>query len=141
MISYCIKVLQNYAVFTGRARRAEYWYFALATCLLQLVVVMVMVVLGVVALTEGDATLLLLIPILSVVTNLLYLAVLIPTIAVGVRRMHDVDMSGWFLLVPFYNLYLAVQPGTVGPNRFGPDPIGGGVPVPVPIVAPAPAVE
>ena len=50
------------------------------------------------------------------------LAVLIPGIAVGVRRMHDVDKSGWFLLIPFYNLYLAVTEGTQGANRFGPDP-------------------
>jgi uncharacterized membrane protein YhaH (DUF805 family) len=51
--------------------------------------------------------------------------VLLPSIAVGVRRMHDVNKSGWYLLIPFYNLYLAVTAGTVGPNEYGEDPFGG----------------
>lgn len=50
------------------------------------------------------------------------LGVLIPAIAVGVRRMHDVGKSGWFLLIPIYNLVLAVTEGEVGENQYGPDP-------------------
>jgi uncharacterized membrane protein YhaH (DUF805 family) len=50
------------------------------------------------------------------------LGVLIPSIAVGVRRMHDVGKSGWFLLIPIYNLILAVREGESGPNKYGPDP-------------------
>ena len=49
---------------------------------------------------------------------------MLPSIAVGVRRMHDVDKSGWFILIPIYNLILAVTPGVVGPNEYGHDPKG-----------------
>jgi uncharacterized membrane protein YhaH (DUF805 family) len=47
---------------------------------------------------------------------------LIPAIAVSVRRVHDHDKSGWFILIPIYNLILYCMEGTRGPNRFGPDP-------------------
>jgi uncharacterized membrane protein YhaH (DUF805 family) len=40
----------------------------------------------------------------------------------AVRRMHDCNKSGWFILVPIYNIILALKPGTIGQNRFGPDP-------------------
>ena len=49
-------------------------------------------------------------------------ALLIPSLAVAVRRMHDVGKSGWFLLVPIYNLILALTEGTKGENEYGPDP-------------------
>jgi uncharacterized membrane protein YhaH (DUF805 family) len=42
--------------------------------------------------------------------------------SVATRRMHDVGKSGWFLLIPIYNLILACSPGTKGDNKFGPDP-------------------
>jgi len=47
------------------------------------------------------------------------IALLIPSIAVSVRRMHDVDKSGWFILIPIYSFILTVTPSTVGPNGFG----------------------
>lgn len=49
-------------------------------------------------------------------------ALLMPLLGVGIRRMHDLDKSGWFSLIPIYNLVLASTDGTKGPNRFGPDP-------------------
>ena len=55
------------------------------------------------------------------------LAVLLPAIAVAVRRMHDTDHSGWWILVPFVNFVFAVTEGTNGPNRFGADPKTGSV--------------
>jgi uncharacterized membrane protein YhaH (DUF805 family) len=50
------------------------------------------------------------------------LAVLLPSIAVGVRRMHDVGKSGWFLLIPIYNFILACTDGVQGDNEYGTDP-------------------
>ena len=50
------------------------------------------------------------------------LATLIPFIAVSVRRMHDVNKSGWFLLIPIYSLIIAITDGTKGDNKYGPDP-------------------
>lgn len=54
--------------------------------------------------------------------NIYSLAVLLPAIGVGVRRMHDVGKSGWFILIPIYNLILAATEGDKGPNEYGEDP-------------------
>ena len=61
-------------------------------------------------------------PSLAMLSGIYNLAVLIPAIAVGVRRMHYVGKSGWFLLIPIYNLVLAVTEGEKGPNQYGKDP-------------------
>lgn len=50
------------------------------------------------------------------------LAVLIPGIAVAIRRMHDVGKSGWYILIPIYNLILACTDGDKGQNEYGADP-------------------
>ena len=98
-ISTCFK---KYATFTGRATRSEYWYFALFTIIVQLLANAI----GIAAGSEA-------------IIWLVYLVFFIPSIAVAVRRMHDVDKSGWFQLVPIYNIILAVTAGTAGANRFG----------------------
>lgn len=106
-MNYYIEVLKKYAVFEGRARRSEYWYFVLFNTLISL---------GLTILDESAG-------LYGFGTNTFYsLAVLVPSIAVGVRRMHDVGKSGWFLLIPIYNLILAVTEGEKGPNEYGPDP-------------------
>ena len=58
----------------------------------------------------------------GLLSGIYQLAVVIPTIAVGIRRMHDADHSGWWLLVPIVNLVFAVSEGTRGQNSYGPDP-------------------
>ena len=60
----------------------------------------------------------------GLVSILLNLAFFLPTLAVLWRRMHDAGKSGWFGLIPIYNLILACQDGSKGENRFGPDPKG-----------------
>jgi uncharacterized membrane protein YhaH (DUF805 family) len=100
-MNYYLKVLQNYATFSGRARRSEFWYFFLFNFIIGFV---------------GGLTKM---PIISTIYTLL---VLIPGIAVGVRRMHDVGKSGWFLLIPIYNLILACTDGINGDNEYGADP-------------------
>jgi uncharacterized membrane protein YhaH (DUF805 family) len=59
---------------------------------------------------------------LGIVGTLYSLAVILPAIAVGVRRMHDNGKSGWFLLIPIYNFILLVSNGDQGPNEYGDDP-------------------
>jgi len=108
-MNYYLKVLQNYATFGGRARRAEYWWFVLVN-------VIISIVLGFVG---GMMR-------VTFLSNIYSLVVLLPSIAVGIRRMHDVGKSGWFLLIPIYNLILAVTAGNAGPNEFGPDPKAAG---------------
>lgn len=107
-MNYYLTVLKKYAEFNGRARRSEYWYFVLFNMLIAFG-------LGFIAGATG-----------SMFINYLYLlyclAVLIPGLAVAIRRMHDVNKSGWFILIPIYNLILACTPGTAGPNQYGSDP-------------------
>ncbi len=111
MINYVMQVFRKYAVFEGRASRSEYWYFVLFNFLVRIVLIIIGGVIG------DDME------ILSVVY---VLATIVPTIAVGVRRMHDVGKSGWFFLIPFYNFILAVADSEYGPNRFGLNPHGEG---------------
>lgn len=100
-------VFGNYANFNGRARRKEYWMFFLANVLISFILGFI---LGLIS------------PGLVLIGNLYSLAVLVPSIAVAVRRMHDIDKEWWYMLIPFYNVYLACQEGTQGPNQYGADP-------------------
>lgn len=104
-MNWYIAVLKKYAVFSGRARREEYWMFFLFN-------VIISFILGII---EGIAG-------ISMVSTIYSLAVLLPGIAVGVRRMHDVGKNGWFLLIPIYSLILAVTEGNKGDNQYGADP-------------------
>ena len=105
-MNWYIEVLKKYAVFSGRARRKEYWMFFLINIIISFVLGFVEGLLG------GQ----------GIIGNIYSLAVLIPGIAVGVRRMHDADHSGWWLLFPIVNFVFAVTEGTRGDNRFGSDP-------------------
>ncbi len=116
-----MKVLkENYANFNGRARRSEYWYFTLVN-------VIVMVVFNILAGVLGgiSGTLASIIGIVGLVYNL---AVLVPSIAVGIRRLHDTGKAGWMMflgLVPianFYLLYLLTIDSDAGDNEYGPNP-------------------
>lgn len=113
-MKWYIDVLKKYAVFHGRARRKEYWMFMLITTTVAVVLGMIEGVIGIAPETDD-----------SVLAAFYQVVTLVPTIAVGVRRMHDTDHSGWWLLFPFVNLVLAVREGQRGPNRFGSDPING----------------
>lgn len=104
-------VLSKYAVFTGRAVRPEYWWFFLANVILSIILTFVdRAILG--------------FPLLGPIASL---GLLLPGIGVSVRRLHDIDKSGWWLLIGLIPIVGAiilivwlVQTGTAGPNRFGP---------------------
>lgn len=107
----------NYTNFSSRSSRSEYWWPQLAFFLVGIVI-------GVLSVIVGET-------IGNVLIGLFYLVILIPAIAVSVRRLHDKDKSGWWILIGLvpivgglYLLYLYVTPGTEGPNRFGPNPLG-----------------
>jgi len=103
-----ITCLKKYATFQGRARRKEYWFFILFSMLLGIGAAIVDAFLF-----DGTR---------HIFYGIIRLGIFIPSIAVTIRRMHDVDKSGWFCLIPIYNLILCCTEGTRGGNRFGPDP-------------------
>lgn len=121
-------VLSKYVDFTGRARRSEYWWFVLFFMIGNLVLGMVdSFLFGTTVVTDTSVSASTDTPILS---GIFGLAMLLPSIAVGVRRLHDIDKSGWWLLVSFIPLIGAIvlivwfaTGGTRGPNRFGADPL------------------
>jgi len=104
-MEWYLKVLKQYADFDGRARRKEYWMFFLFNIIVSILVGIIAGVIG-----------------LPLLGNLYTLAILVPSIAVGVRRVHDTGHSGWFLLIPLYNLYLVCIEGDQGANSYGQDP-------------------
>lgn len=121
--------LKRYADFQGRSRRLEYWMFALFIFLVAIAWSIVFAILGGLSGYESGTGIGTLPLVWIVVAVLAYLAILIPSIAVQVRRFHDRDMSGWFVLLNFIPyvgglivFVFMVLPGTVGENRFGPDP-------------------
>lgn len=110
-MNYYLNAIKNkYAQFSGRARRAEFWQFALINALIN-------IVLNVAARVTGAG-------IIAVIGSLYALAVLVPGLAVGVRRMHDINKDWWYILIPFYNIYLWAIEGEKGTNQYGPDPKG-----------------
>jgi uncharacterized membrane protein YhaH (DUF805 family) len=131
-IEYYILAFQKYAQFSGRSTRNEYWWFYLVTFA--------------VSVLAGRLDSILSIPFLSI-SNIYFLAIIIPTLSVSVRRLHDVDKSGWLILLPllpiaFFLLppsiilaifvliiiiwlfILTIRDSTPGANKYGPNPKG-----------------
>lgn len=143
MLEWMIMPLKRYAEFSGRSRRMEYWSYTLLN-------VVIIVVLFAIRFASGGfaefaaagqsgnpfAVYGVMFSGVGMLLAVWWLATFIPTIAVGVRRLHDRDMSGWWYLgymianfIPLVNvianlafLVLMFLEGTKGPNRFGPDP-------------------
>ena len=97
---YFLNAFIKYATFEGRARRKEYWYFVLFSFIINFLLALFFVPLSLIS----------------------QLALLLPNIAVSVRRMHDVGKSGWYILIPVYNLILFFTNGDEGQNDYGSDP-------------------
>lgn len=125
-MQWYLKALKQYADFGGRARRTEFWMFVLVN-------VAISIVLGIVDTATGTANAYAMGGMASyspgILGSIYALAVLIPSIAVTVRRLHDTDRSGWWFfiqLIPVVGsivmLVFTCLEGTRGPNRFGPDP-------------------
>ncbi len=110
-----IGVLQKYAVFEGRASRREFWVFNIMNALLAL---------GVSILSSAFGA-----AFLSVLMLLYFIAIFVPSLAVSIRRLHDIDKSGWWILIGIIpvlggiiQFIFYILPGTEGPNRFGAAP-------------------
>lgn len=106
-----ITVLKKYAVFSGRATRREYWMFFLFNFIVAFILGFIEGASGL--FPESDQ---------SVFGGIYNLLVFLPSIAVAVRRAHDTNKSGWWILVPIYSLILMVTAGDKSENSHGPDP-------------------
>lgn len=111
LISYWKQVvLERYAQFTGRSRRAEFWWYFLANLIISVVLNILVAIASI-----------------FVVLSFIYaLAVLIPGLAVGIRRLHDTDRSGWWILIgliPIVGIIILIvfwaTDGLPGPNQYG----------------------
>ena len=118
-MNWYLKVLKQYADFSGRARRKEYWFFMLFNAIFAIAAMIVDNMLGLAIEDVGYGP-----------VYLIYaLVTLIPGIAVSVRRLHDIGKSGWYFLLAFIPcvggiilLVFALTPGDTYTNDFGPDP-------------------
>lgn len=124
--SAVVSGFRNFATFSGRASRSEYWYWVLFAIL----VAIVSSILDAMMFASSQT-----------IEGLTSLILFLPGLAVSVRRLHDIDRSGWWFLIAFTIIGLilllvwACARGTAGPNRFGPDPLAGQVPVTPPVSA------
>ena len=146
-MEWMILPFKRYAEFSGRSRRMEYWMFTLLNVIV--ISVLLFATLGVGGATnllEADASgdvsagMAAMFGGMGLLVLVWFLAVLIPSIAVTIRRLHDRDLSGWWYLgaivggmLPYVGFLVSIAfivvlflPGTPGPNRFGPDPKGQG---------------
>ncbi len=120
-MNWYLDVLKKYAVFNGRARRKEYWMFFLINIAISIALTVIDSVLGTISASIG----------MGLFSGIYTLAVLVPGIAVGVRRLHDSNRSGWWMLIalvpvvgPIVLLVFLAQDSTPGDNQFGPNPKG-----------------
>jgi uncharacterized membrane protein YhaH (DUF805 family) len=118
-MNWFLAVLKKYAVFSGRAQRAEYWYFVLFYLIIMMVLAFIDAMTGTFSEESG----------IGLLSGVFSLATLIPTLAVSVRRLHDTGRSGWWLLLSLIPLIGAivllvffVQDSTEGDNAYGLNP-------------------
>ena len=119
---------KNYSNFSGRASRSEYWLFLLMLLLMFLLWgVFLGILIGVSGTSNGNDYFKY---IITAVHNILGLALIVPSIAVSVRRLHDIDKSGWWYLIKLipiigdiWLLVLYCIKGVEGQNKFGSDPL------------------
>ena len=120
MLDWMTMPLKRYTDFSGRSRRKEYWFFVLGGFIVAVVLGLIEGILGLSGMVAGAY---------GPLTAIFLLGIIVPSIAVQVRRFHDQDKSGWFVLlalIPFIGglavLVFMCLEGTKGSNRFGPDP-------------------
>jgi uncharacterized membrane protein YhaH (DUF805 family) len=125
-MNYYTDVLKKYVVFTGRARRKEYWLFALWNFIIVLVFDALMFVFGMMGNSGTILT-----QLVSVVGCLYVLAIILPSLGVFVRRLHDTGRTGWWILIGLIPviggivlLIFSVMDSQPGDNKYGPNPKG-----------------
>ena len=118
-MNWYLEVLKKYAVFSGRARRKEYWFFVLFNIIIGLALTFIDFSTG---LYDVESE-------IGLLSSLYSLTVLVPGIAVTIRRLHDTSRTGWWFLIAFVPiigvivlLVFMVFDSTLGDNQYGPNP-------------------
>jgi uncharacterized membrane protein YhaH (DUF805 family) len=118
-MNWYFEALRKYADFSGRARRREYWVFTLISTAINIWLTLADMVVGTYDEDSG----------FSLLSSIYTLAVFIPSLAVTVRRLHDTDRSGWWMLIAFVPcvgaivlLVFTLSDSTPGENQYGPSP-------------------
>lgn len=121
-MSWYIEAFKKYAVFSGRARRKEYWFFVLFNMIAAFLLGFIDGFAGMLLSAEAG---------IGVLSTIYLLVAFIPGLAVSVRRLHDTNRSGWWLLISLIPiigsiilLVFLVQDSDSGPNQYGPNPKG-----------------
>ena len=138
-------VFSQYATFSGRARRSEFWFWYLFLVIVAAVEGILLGIVGSASLDTATGTFGAGYYVVVSLVSIVWLALLLPTLAVMVRRLHDQDKSGFFwfmtfipLAGPIIMIVFYATAGTVGANRFGPDPKAlGAAPYGTPTAPPA----
>lgn len=119
-MNWYLEVIRKFAVFGGRARRSEYWYFVLFNIIASFVLGGIDYAAGLMNEETG----------LGLLGGLYSLFILLPSIGVTMRRLHDTERSGWWIwisLIPLIGAIVLIvflaQAGQVGSNKYGDDPI------------------
>lgn len=106
--NYYTMAFKKFAVFEGRSSRKEYWMFYLWNIIIMIILRILEIIFGIdLGSDEG------------ILVSIYQLIILIPSLSLAVRRMHDVNKSGWFIFIPIYNLILFLRQGDFGDNEYG----------------------
>lgn len=106
MLNYFLNPIKNdYANFKGRTGRKAFWMYILVYFILSIIAGVIDGIIGI-----------------QIIGTIVSLALILPSISISARRMHDVGKSGWFSIIPFYNIYLLIQPSEEGTNKWGAQP-------------------
>ncbi len=115
-MNYFLEVVKNYAGFNGRATRSEYWYFVLFYSIISIAI-------SIIGAVISDK--------FGILSKLYFLALVIPSLAVMIRRLHDIGKSGWWWLIsiipligPIWLIVLLATRSDPGDNKYGPNPEG-----------------
>lgn len=118
-MTWFLAALKKYATFSGRAQRVEYWYFFLFYTLIIIALAIVDLLFGTFDARQG----------IGLFSGIFVLATALPSVAVGVRRLHDIGRSGWWLLITFvpligviWLLIYTARDGEPGDNEYGANP-------------------
>jgi uncharacterized membrane protein YhaH (DUF805 family) len=120
-MNWYLGAIKKYAVFSGRARRKEYWFFVLFNTLISIGFIVVELLAGLAIKEMGLGV--------GLLCSLYFLAIIVPSFAVTTRRLHDTGRSGWWQLLPLLPLIGAIilivflaTDSTAGANKYGPNP-------------------